>query len=331
MKVFLRISLLLFILAILSSCDNYEQFEEEVYEKKVYIISRSGNIFDLECALDSTQYIFNASISISGSRKIEENVIVDLEKDTLLLPKYNYSNFETEKEKYAKELPEWRYSVPSWTVTLAPNDRDVYGLLPLHIQPENLIGLSPDSIYFIPLAIKSVSAYEVNTDKFNALVRIYPKNKYSRMQQKTSYSLKGFYGTTEEDNNPMSSNNKSVLPLSANSVRMFVDYQNPGELSPEVVDRWSMVVTVNEDKSVVITAYHPESGTLELEQLTPPANDPEFMYTNTYEETPDRYVPGKTDQRFRLYYKYRTRETNADEWGEWRYVREISSRMQLTE
>jgi len=330
MKIFFKISLMLFMLAGLSSCDNYEQFEEEVYEKKVYIISRNGNIFNVECALDSTQYIFNASISVSGSRKIDQSVTIELEKDTILLPKYNYSNYETETEKYAKELPEWRYDIPSWTVTLAPGDRDVYGLLPLHIHPEDLEGLSPDSIYFIPLAIKNVSEYKVNAEKFNALVRIYPKNKYAKMLERTTYALKGFYGSSPTDNNPMTANNKLVLPLSANSVRMYVDYQNPGEITPAIINRWSMVVTVNEDKTLSLTPYKSEDGTLEIEQLVPPADDPAFMYTNTYEETPDKYVPGKKDQRFRLYYKYRSREHNSHGWSDWRFVREISSRMELS-
>ncbi|WP_029905308.1 DUF1735 domain-containing protein [Prevotella sp. 10(H)] len=328
MKIITRILILLLIGAGLLACDDYGQYEKEMYEKKIYIVSRAENVFSLVCEFDNLDSLHNISISCSGSNKIERDVTVTLEDDTILLPKYNFSNFDIDSTKYARTLSKWRYRFPSMTMTLKAGEEDVYGLLPFYIHPDNLLGLSPDSIYFIPLAIKSVSDYTVNAEKFNALVRIYLKNKYAETQELSYYTMKGFYGSSPDENLVMNTN-KAVSPISPNAIRMYMGTTSPAKPTPELIHKSTIKIEVNADRTVDITPYNPDAGTLEVEQLPIPSDNPDFLYTNIFEEIPDKYVKNKMNQRFLLYYRYRTMENGS--WSNWTYIREIISRIKPAE
>jgi hypothetical protein len=318
----------------ISSClDSYDRFKEELYDKYVYIVSRgSENIFDVICHLDTASGLHNVSVSVSGTNHIDQDVTIVFERDTVLLPKYNYSKYELDSSKYAVELPEQLFNFPSLTMSLKAGNVDAYGLLPFYIEPEDLAQLCPDSVYFIPLIIKSISEYQINADKRNALIRIYPKNRYAEMQTTTYYASKGFYG---DGSSPVDVSiiapQIPVFPLKANSIRTFVATQNPSttNITVDVVNRYSIEVLLNPDNSLTITPYRPEAELLEIEQLPIPAGEEKFQYTNTYVELPDAYVPRKLDQRFFMHYKWRSRAKNTDGWSNWRTVRVITNRLSM--
>lgn len=315
------------------SCNEYDKFEEELYEKNIYIVSTSNfNIFDLECDMSSDNSEYYISISASGTRKIDQNVQVSLRKDTVLLRQYNYSNYDAfETEKFAQELPSDKFNIPSYDLTLKADNDKVYELFPIKIESENLFYLPPDSTYFIPLAIDKVSAYNVNEDKRNVLVRVVPKNPYARSKETTMYGLKGFKGAnTDLQVHPsIEKSNKIVQPLTGNSVKMNVGVEDTevDKMTPTTVARLSMVVTVHEDKSLSIAPYMPEAGLLEVEMLPQPEEYPDFLYVNRYEAVDDPYIPDRVNQRFLMYYRYRTRTTNTANWSAWSYIREASSRL----
>jgi hypothetical protein len=340
MKIFTKILLIILLIIVLitglGSClDSYDRFNEELYEKYVYIVSRgTENVFDIVCRLDTTSGVHNVSVSVSGTNEIDKDVTVTFERDTVLLSKYNYSRYEVDSTKYAVELSDRIFNFPSLSLTLKPGSRDVYGLLPFNIEPENLALLCPDSAYFIPLAIKSISEYEVNEDKRNALIRIYPQNRYAEMQTLTYYASKGFYGDgTDTVDISIIAPQIPVYPLKANSIRTFVATQNPATttITVDIVNRYSIEVTVTEQDSLIITPYRPEAGLLEIEQLPIPSDAKAgFQYINHYVELPDPYVPGKIDQRFFMHYRWRSRELNTDPYSDdWRTVRVITSRLSM--
>ncbi|MDU1892532.1 MAG: DUF1735 domain-containing protein [Dysgonomonas sp.] len=322
----------------LISCDNYEQFEKELYQNDIYIVSgRDYNIFDLEVYLDSSKVDYNISVSASGTTKISQDVKVTFKRDEALLTAYNFANFDLEEAKYAKELPLNKYNFPDESLMLKVSDEEVYSKYPLVINPKDLYDLKPDSVYFIPVAIDTVSAYSISRTKRGSLVRILPRNRYATSKKTTMYILKGYKGTTdylaEEINasySPINSSNKVVQPLTNNSVKMNVgilSFADANKATHVDVDRMAMVVTVNDDKSLSLKPYNEDAGLLEVEMLPMPEgiDEREFVYKNRYEETPDRYVPGKLDQRFLMYYKYRTRNTTNDNWSDWTFILEASN------
>jgi hypothetical protein len=335
MKIFTKILLMIVLITGFSSCrDNYDRFNEELYEKYVYIVSRGAeNVFDVVCRLDTTSGEHNVSVSVSGTNEIDKDVTVTFEKDTVLLAKYNYSRYELDSTKYAVELSDRIFNFPSLSLTLKPGNIDVYGLLPFNIEPENLALLCPDSAYFIPLTIKSISEYEINENKRNALIRIYPKNRYAEMQTVTYYASKGVYGDgTEPVDVSIIAPQIPVFPLKVNSIRTFVATQNPAtaNITVDIINRYSIEVTLTDSDSLIITPYRPEAGLLEIEQLPIPSDAAAgFQYTNHYVELPDAYVPGKIDQRFFMHYRWRSREKDTDDWDTWRTVRVITSRLSM--
>jgi hypothetical protein len=334
MKIFTKIlSIAVLTLGVSSCIDSYDRFNEELYDKYVYIVSRgSNNIFDVVCRLDTTSGLHNVSVSVSGTNHIDKDVNIVFERDTVLLSKYNYSNYELDSSKYAVELTDMLFSFPSLSMTLSAGSNDAYGLLPFYIEPEDLAQLCPDSVYFIPLTVKSVSEYKINEVKQNALIRIYPKNRYAEMQTVTYYASKGFYG---DGDSPVDVSiiapQIPVFPIKANSIRTFVATQNPAtnNIALDVVNRYSIEILLNPNNSLTITPYRPDAGLLEVEQLPIPDGEEKFQYTNTYVELPDAYVPGKLDQRFFMHYRWRSRAKTSDGWGTWRTVRVITSRLSM--
>ena len=315
------------------SCNEYDKFEEEMYEKNIYIVSTSNfNIFDLECDLSADNSLYHISVSASGTQKIDQDVKVTFTKDTSLLKAYNYSNFDAfETDKFAQELPTEKYTIPSSELTLKANNDKVYELYPIVIETADIFYLPPDSVYFIPLMIDKVSAYNINESKRNVLVRILPKNPFARTKETTMYALKGFKGANTDFpiHQQIEKSNKIVQPLTSNSVKMNVGVEDTevDKANATTVARISMVVTIHENSTLSIAPYDAAAGLLEVEMLPRPEDDPDFLYANRYEAMEDPYIPERINQRLLMYYRYRTRTTNTANWSAWSYIRESSSRL----
>ena len=95
---------------------------------------------------------------------------------------YDYEN------QYAKLLPKSRYEISSYTVTLPAKSDYHYERIPVKVRPE---GLSPDSVYFIPLNIVSVSEYDVNEEKQDILFRVAIENDFATQYPETYYTISG--------------------------------------------------------------------------------------------------------------------------------------------
>lgn len=225
-----------------------------------------------------------------------------VEPNPEMLDRYNSLNYNYESE-YAKLLPADRYEIESYSVTLPANSDYHYARMPVKVRP---LGLSPDSIYFIPLKIKSVSRYDVNEDKSDVLFRVTIENDYAEQLVPTYYVKSGTM------TNPVTvlSGTKLVQPLDSNKVRMFIGNEIYGTLTTEAdIERLSVVVQVNEDNSLTVTPY----GSMEVEMLDK---------VNGY----NRYIPdlvqGTSKQRvFYLNYRFRLMQSNGT-FTAWREVEE---------
>ncbi|EGK00226.1 BT_3044 domain-containing protein [Dysgonomonas gadei] len=299
------------------SCDSDEKFEKELYEKYFYIVSDNDQIHNLLFDLNKQTDTCSVSIACSGTKYIDTDTRITLEKDHDILTKYNYSNFDINEDKYAKDMDGNSFTMPSMTAFLHKNDIDPYTTLPIIIKQEVLDKLSPDSIYFIPLKIRDVSHYQINEAKNNVLCRIYKYNKYANTQETTLYTMKG-YQVLNNGNTASISGSKNVEPLNHNKVRMLVS-NTKFVADLKTIARYAMTVEVQSDNTVRIEPYMPDLGTLEVQLLTPPnSTQDDFLYQNIYES--------KT-KRFLLYYKYRTRDNNTAAWSEWITIKEATKRL----
>lgn len=302
----MKLSLKIFIACIVvfgfSGCNTDSIYQEEQYKTLVYLLSGSDNVFATSYTLNEDEPVRYVSIGCGGSNSNEQDITVTLEPYTEMLDKYNSLNYDYQSE-YAKLLPADRYEIESYSVTLPAKSNYHYARLPIKVRP---LGLSPDSLYFIPLRIKSVSRYDVNEEKRDVLFRVAIENDYAEQLVPTYYVKSGSM------TNPITvlSGTKLVQPLEKDKVRMFVGNEIYGSTTTvEDIERLSIVVQINEDNSLTITPY----GSMEVEMLD---------NVNGY----NRYVPdlvqGTSKQRvFYLNYRFRLKQSNGTYSG-WREVEE---------
>ena len=268
------------------SCDRDEVFEMEQYKNVFALISGTDNVYTKFYDLrepESTGYL---SASCGGTNPIQKDIIVSIVEDPSLIDAYNKTNFDVDYDKYAHTLPKSKYNIDSYQLRIPAGG--IRATLPIRIRPE---GLSPDSIYFIPLKIDSHDTYEANPEKSYILYRICIKNFYAKDDGTTSYNLVGKQGERGIFGS------KIMHPLSANKVRIMVGTETY-LANKEVFNKYAIVLEVNEEGKVHISPC----GNIKVTQVD---NDPDFP--NIFKVENDGYKYYKT---FLLRYDY-TSGTNT--------------------
>jgi hypothetical protein len=313
--------------AIAVSCNKEKDYDREMYENNVYLLSASGtaNIYTASYDLkegESTKYL---SIGIGGSKPNPTEISVTLEEDTVLLDSYNKNNFDIDSSAFAKTLKPELYQALPTVVTIPANPADPYVQVPVTVNP---VSLSPDSIYFIPLAIKSVSGgYTANPDKFNVLYRVTIKNDYAEQSSTTRYTVNGTI-LDAANKSTLLSGTRIVRPLTANSIRLFaagVSGVIPSEDDSRKIDvdelaqkvKYSVTVQVNPDQSVTVLPY----GSIQVDNIP----------LSGYNKYAEEELNGTIYKRFYLSYRYRLQNTAGSEtsdptWGAWYTVKETLTR-----
>jgi Tfp pilus assembly major pilin PilA len=300
--------------SLFAGCSNESLYDKEMYHPVIYLLSSDDdyNRYTVVIPFKESNPVTYISVGCGGSKANPEEVTVVLERDNNdLFDLYNYVNFETDTDKFARLLPQSRYEIPSFTATLPANSTDSYANVAVRVNQQ---GLSPDSTYFIPIAIKSVSRYEVNTEKSNMLMRIAIINDYAEQTATTAYSMKGTL------NSATVTGSKVVQPLSANEVRFFAGIQTQNNQSTvEDIAKYAITAKINSDNTVSLRPY----GTMELEMLEQEGYN---RYYTQYDE-----LTGRNVQYMDLYYRYRTLKTPATpeapaEWDDWIEIREMLKR-----
>ncbi len=302
MKVLLKIFIASIVAFNLASCNSDSIYQDEQYKTLVYLLSGSENVYATSYTLNEEEPVRYVTIGCGGSNANEKDITVTLEPNPEMLDKFNSLNYNYQDE-YAKLLPADRYEIASYTVTLPAKSDYHYVRMPVKVRA---LGLSPDSIYFIPLRIKNVSNYDVNEDKSDVLFRVAIENDYAQQLIPTYYVKSGTM------TNPVTvlSGAKLVQPLEKDKVRMFIGNETYGSTTTvDDIERLSVVVQIKEDNSLQITPY----GSMEVEMLD---------NVNGY----NRYIPellqGATKQRvFYLNYRFRLKNSNGS-FSAWREVEE---------
>jgi hypothetical protein len=229
------------------SCER-DLINEEHYRKIIYLKSGDNNIYAYPHAMNDSVTKGFITVGSAGSMPLEKDVFVVLEPDTVSLEEYNYRNFDSET-KYAKLLDNNRYILPSYTAVLKAGELSATTFLPVEVDANKL---SPDTVYMIPVRIKSVSDYEINTEKEFVLYRIDLENRYSSPNYRT-YKMKGL----RTDNTGKAQNittNKDLMPLTYNQLRLFPESVISSNVLDDINDK-TIVIVVNGDNTVRIRAY----------------------------------------------------------------------------
>lgn len=302
MKTSFKILIVCIVANSLIGCNTDIIYQEEQYKTVVYILSGNDNVFATSYTLNEDEAVRYVSIGSGGSNSNEKEIKVTLEPNPEMLDKFNSLNFNYESE-YAKLLPADRYEITSYTTTIPANSDYHYARIPVKVRT---LGLSPDSIYFIPLKIKSVSNFDVNEDKSDVLFRVAIENDYAQQLVPTYYSKSGTM------TNPVTvlSGAKLVQPLEKDKVRMFIGNETYSTTTTVAdIENLSVVVQILEDNSLLVTPY----GSMEVEMLN---------NVNGYNQYNPKLMQGTTTQRV-FYLNYRFRLKRADgSFSAWREVEE---------
>ncbi|RNC66214.1 BT_3987 domain-containing protein [Proteiniphilum sp. X52] len=302
MKISLSILITCILALSMAGCNTDIIYQEEQYKTLVYLLSGSENVYAASYTLNEEEPVRYVSIGCGGSNSNEKDITITLEPNPEMLDKFNRLNYNYENE-YARLLSADRYTIDSYSVTLPANSDYHYARVPVKVRP---LGLSPDSIYFIPLRIRSVSNYDVNPDKSDVLFRVAIENDYAEQLVSTYYAKSG----TMTNPTTVLSGTKLVQPLEKDKVRMFIGNETYGSsTSVADIERLSVVVQIKEDNTLLVTPY----GSMEVEML-----DKVKGY--------NRYVPdllqGTSKQKvFYLNYRFRLKNSNGS-FTEWREVEE---------
>lgn len=302
MKTSFKILIVCILANSLIGCNTDIIYQEEQYKTVVYILSGTDNVFATSYTLNEDEAVRYVSIGSGGSNSNEKEIEVTLEPNPEMLEKYNSLNYNYQSE-YAKLLPADRYEIMSYTATLPANSDYHYARIPVKVRT---LGLSPDSIYFIPLKIKSVSNFDVNKDKSDILFRVAIENDYAQQLVPTYYSKSGSM------TNPVTvlSGAKLVQPLEKDKVRMFIGNETYSSTTTVAkIQNLSVVVQINEDNSLLVTPY----GSMEVEMLDK---------AKGYNRYNPELMQGTSKQRvFYLNYRFRLMQTNGT-FSAWREVEE---------
>lgn len=302
MKTSLKILIVCILANGFASCNTDAIYQEEQYKTLVYILSGSDNVYATSYSLNEEEPVRYVSIGCGGSNSNEKDISITLEPNQIMLDKFNSLNYNY-IEEYAKLLPADRYEIESYTVTLPANSDYHYVRMPVKVRA---LGLSPDSIYFIPLKIKSVSNFDVNETKSDVLFRVAIENDYAQQLIPTYYTKSGTM------TNPVTvlSGAKLVQPLEKDKVRMFIGNETYGSTTTVAdIERLSVVVQILEDNSLLVTPY----GSMEVEMLDK---------VNGYNQYNPELLQGTNKQRvFYLNYRFRLKQSNGT-FSAWREVEE---------
>jgi len=163
----------LFLTVLLAGCDVESPIDKNQYPQKVYIVGAEDIIVNRDVNIGEFQDTISVSVAVSGSLPSDKDVIVSIMEDSTAIATYNAKNLSVEEVQYQK-LDNNIYSYPLDQLTI--NAGNVYNTYPIYIKPATL---HCDSLYMLPLKLKSTSAYELNKEDTIALVKINLVNKYS--------------------------------------------------------------------------------------------------------------------------------------------------------
>lgn len=171
MNKYIKIFLTVILFCGVVSCDRDAVFEKEQYKNVFAIVSGDDNvhrvIHDYRESV-STGYI---SASLGGSNTCEHDIVITLVEDADVLEVYNHSIYQEDRDRYVLPLRPDRYYFDDLSMTIRAGETKAS--LPVYIKPE---GLSPDSVFYIPMRVDTYNSGELNMEKGTILYEVRTKN-----------------------------------------------------------------------------------------------------------------------------------------------------------
>ena len=238
--------ILLSLVGVLSSCNDNEIFDKEMYKNVVALISSDYyNTFEDQLSLpsDGEDVVGYIAAGSGGTHAPSQDMVIALEEDSTALNYYNRSLFDADTTNYARFLSKDRYEIADYEIRIKAGERT--GRTMIKIRPE---GLSPDSTYFVSLKAKGLNGVEVNEGKNTILYQVLIKNQYATQGSNDYYSMNGLADSV------VTAGNKKLFPLTYNSVRVIAGTETFENNLAHIAAN-SIVLEVDKDNHVTIKPY----------------------------------------------------------------------------
>ncbi len=299
------------------SCEGSFDFNKEQYKKVVYIMGGNAgfNVFDRTVLnLDQSKDTLYITVGVGGTNNPDKDTEVVIEDADSLFNAYNKSNFDIEKDKFAKILSPEFYTIATKKAVIKAGKSTAK----IPVVLKNLHKLSPDTTYFLDYKIKSISNFELSKKNREAMYRIYYKNKWASTKNTLPYNAialsLGLKPNPTNDTVMMSASPK-VFPLTKKSVRITAG-KFPFEKLKDIND-YSFIVevddnvlskTANEETYKVKIKKYKE---MDVEQVDP--TDPLNEYNNTFVKLRKQVSPGVFIyfKVFNLRFKFTVKDKNG--------------------
>lgn len=215
----------------LISCDEMHMLEIEHYNKQVYLVGsgEEGSKLPREISYTIADTVIFASIGVSGSLAADQNAHVVLEENPSEIEVYN-QKYKSITDIQYQPLPASNYEISSYEAIVGKGE--ISALVPIKINPE---GLHCDSLYAIPLTIKSCDVYPVVDSKSIVLLAISTFNDYSN-----NYNYAG-----QKDGISFSLL-RTATAVDSRTIRIY----NSGSEDLKNVDNEGLKIHVNPDNSL---------------------------------------------------------------------------------
>lgn len=226
-------------LLVFAGCESNDPMEDEQYEKVVYVVGASQNVITRQLAYSNTPQETFASVAISGTHPITEDVSVNLKTKNSVIDWYNNKYKYLDTDIRYQVMPEEHYTLASYSTSIKAND--AYARLPVSIVTE---GLHCDSLYALTFAIESVSDYIYNQTDSALIMTFEFVNDYSG-----TYLFSGARYTLDDQGEitttTLMSYNRTFKAVSTNAVRFYNEQQ--AETIANIRDH-CLVLTLSNDQ-----------------------------------------------------------------------------------
>lgn len=203
----------LFVTAI--SCSNRDEvFEREQYKNVFAIVSGDNNVYAMQHDYRLPVSAGYISASLGGTNFCDKDIVITMVEDDAVLEAYNIGLYQEDRDRYVKALSKDKYYFEGYTMTIKAGTTTAS--LPVYVKPE---GLSPDSVFYIPLRVDTYNAGELNMDKGYILYEVHTKNWWCTYNG-TQYVSRGV--SYEEGMVPVNLYvNKNLYPFGPATIRMM--------------------------------------------------------------------------------------------------------------
>lgn len=216
--------LLGFILAggmvLFAGCESNDPMSSEQYDKIVYVVGASQNVITRELKYSNTAQETFASVAISGTHMISQDVSVSLKTQNSVIDWYNNKYKYLDTDIRYQKMPEAHYSLASYSTAIKANE--VYARLPVSVVTE---GLHCDSLYALTFAIESVSDYTFNQTDSALIMTFKFVNDYSG-----TYLFSGARNTLNDQGDitttTLMSYNRTFTATASDAVRFYNEQQS---------------------------------------------------------------------------------------------------------